>query len=84
MKKVVITGVTGFIGGHLAIVLLEKGVFVYGVDIDAPKFDLYKKYPNFKAVVADFSKYETLDQLIRDDIDVFYHFAFTFFFSFSY
>lgn len=75
MKKVIITGVTGFIGGHVALNLLQKGIFVYGVDIDSSKFSLYEKYPNFKKVIADFTRYGELSKLINDNIDVFFHFA---------
>ncbi|MEO0272455.1 MAG: GDP-mannose 4,6-dehydratase, partial [candidate division WOR-3 bacterium] len=32
MKKVLITGVAGFIGSHLAERFIREGYFVYGVD----------------------------------------------------
>lgn len=76
MKKVIITGVTGFFGGSLARKLLASGVQVIGVDIETPKFEEFKSYDNFTAVVAGFNKYEELPSLISDtDVEVFYHFA---------
>lgn len=76
MNKVVITGVTGFIGGSLARKLLSEGVTVYGVDIDTPKLEEFKTEKNFIPVIAPFEAYENLPELIKDDeIDVFYHFA---------
>lgn len=76
MKKVIITGATGFIGGALAKKLLSDGVTVYGIDIDAKRLEQMKQYGDFIPVVADFSKYDKLSEMITDkDIDVFYHFA---------
>lgn len=76
MKKVIITGVTGFIGGSLARKLLSEGVFVYGIDIQTPKINEYKKWKNFLPIIARFEEYEQLPDRIQDpDIDVFYHFA---------
>lgn len=75
MKKVIITGVTGFIGGSLARKLLSEGIIVYGIDVDTPKFDKFKNYENFIPIVASFEEYGNLSEQISDDIDVFYHFA---------
>lgn len=76
MKKVIITGVGGFIGGALAQKLLQNGVKVYGVDVAKEQFALLHQYSNFIPIISDFSKYESLHELIHDeDIDTFYHFA---------
>ena len=37
MKKVIVTGATGFIGGAFTRKLLKQGVKVYGIDVSADK-----------------------------------------------
>jgi nucleoside-diphosphate-sugar epimerase len=76
MKKVLITGVTGFIGGSLARKLLSEGITVYGVDIETTKLNEFKKYDNFIPVIATFEDYALLPSRIHDkEIEVFFHFA---------
>lgn len=76
MKKVMITGVTGFIGGSLARKLLAENVIVYGVDIKTSKFNEFNLYSNFIPVFASFDDYQQLPARLCDkEIEVFYHFA---------
>ena len=76
MKKVVITGVTGFFGCALAKKLLSLGIKVIGVDIDKYKLSALSDDSNFIPVVAKFEDYENLHKLICEaNIDVFYHLA---------
>lgn len=76
MNKVIITGVTGFIGGSVARKLLDDGVFVYGVCRDTAKLDELKKYDNFTPIIASFADYGRLSEKIQDkEIDIFYHFS---------
>lgn len=75
MKKAIITGAGGFIGGALTELLLSKGIIVYGVDISEKSLERYEEKDGFIPIVADFTKYEHLHEMIQDDIDVFYHFA---------
>ena len=75
MKKVIITGAGGFIGGALTKHLLDKGARVYGVDVDEKRLAKFERYENFTPVIADFSKYPQLHEMIKGDVDVFYHFA---------
>ncbi len=74
--KYIVTGATGFIGGALATKLLENGHVVYCIDINLDNLNMkFSKYKSFVPIVADFSKYKTLHEIINDKIDVFYHFA---------
>lgn len=76
MKKVVITGCTGFFGSAMTKALLDDGVEVYGVDVSekihANQIDNKLYHP----IEASFDDYSNLPELIQDkDIDVFFHFA---------
>lgn len=75
MKTAIVTGAGGFIGGALTEFLLSNGITVYGVDISEKLFAKYKQQKNLIPIIADFSMYEKLHEMICDDIDVFYHFA---------
>jgi nucleoside-diphosphate-sugar epimerase len=76
MRRAVITGATGFIGGALARRLLTGGARVYGVGRDAGKLEALKRYGDFVPVVADFEDYGRLHETIGErGFDVFYHFA---------
>ena len=75
MKKVIVTGAGGFIGGALTEKLLQNGVKVYGVDISENALEKFSMYENFIPVIADFSKYDILHEMIKDEVDVFYHLA---------
>ena len=75
MKKVIITGAGGFIGGALTQKLIDKNITVYGVDISENMLKKFGGYKNFIPIIADFSRYENLHEMIKDEIDVFYHLA---------
>ena len=75
MKTAIVTGAGGFIGGALTKLLLDEGITVYGVDISEKALARYNGKENFVPIVADFTKYDHLHEMIRGDIDVFYHFA---------
>ena len=62
-KKVLITGVAGFIGSHLLSRALKEGYTVIGVD----NF-LTGRMSNIEAVLAEDSEYSSRFQLIREDI----------------
>lgn len=51
MTRVAVTGAGGFIGGHLAAYLKEKGYWVRGIDI---------KQPEYRSI-ADFDEWKTTD-----------------------
>lgn len=75
MRKVVVTGATGFLGSALSRELLAQGVIVYGVGTNQNKLDELAGIPGFIPVRLGFENFGKLPQLINDDIDVFYHFA---------
>ena len=76
MKKVVITGVTGFIGSALAKRLLQSKVTVYGVGRNISRLNELAAWGDFVPVVVDFEQYEALHTQINDsDLDMFWHFA---------
>lgn len=76
MKKVIITGASGFLGGALAKKLLQQGCIVYGVGSGITNLTKLESYGNFVPVIANFTRYFELDKLITErNFDVFYHFA---------
>ena len=76
MKKAIVTGAGGFIGGALTKKLLDNKCEVYGIDVSEANLSIFADYENFIPVAADFTKYNRLSEIIKDnDIDVFYHFA---------
>lgn len=76
MKKVIVTGATGFIGSALVRRLLLDGITVYGIDINQDKLESMRRYGDFIPVVAGFERYNCLGELIGNSgFDAFYHFA---------
>ena len=76
MKKVIVTGANGFLGGALTKKLLLQGVKVIGIGTDKKQLETYCQLGDFVPVVATFPEYINLHEIIKDnDIDVFYHFA---------
>ncbi len=76
MKKVIITGANGFLGGALAKKLLKSGCKVIAIGTDEKQLELLKQFGKCTTINASFEIYEKLYETINDrDIDVFYHFA---------
>lgn len=77
MKKAIVTGATGFVGGWLVKELISQGVKVIAV-VRSKESDLtlLNEYDNVRIVVCPLDEFSILPSLIEDDdIDVFYHFA---------
>lgn len=77
MKKVIVTGATGFVGGWLVKELVSMGVKVIAV-VRSEESDItaLQQYDNVRIVVCPLEEITTIPLLILDnDIDVFYHFA---------
>lgn len=77
MKKAIVTGATGFVGGWLVKELVSRGVEVIAV-VRSEESDMtvLQQYDNVRIVVCPLDEITTLPLLIFDnDVDVFYHFA---------
>jgi len=69
MKKVVVTGSAGFIGGYIVEELLNKGYSVVGVDNYSKYGPVTKSYddnPNYELVVGDVQDVELMTRLLSD------------------
>ena len=69
MKKVVVTGSAGFIGGYIVEELLTKGYKVVGVDNYSKYGPVAKSYddnPNYELVVGDVQDTELMTRLLMD------------------
>ena len=76
MKKVIVTGATGFIGRHLTETLLLQGIEVYGIGRNRAVLEELSVHNLFHPVYADFEEYQNLDQRIQErEFDVFFHIA---------
>ena len=72
MKKCVVLGAGGFIGGHLVTKLKSLGNWVRGVDI---KYHEYKKSDSDEFIIGDLRNYECVNLVIDDTIDEVYQLA---------
>ena len=72
MKKVVVLGAGGFIGGHLVTKLKTLGYWVRGVDI---KEHEYKQTDADEFLLLDLRQYENVEKSITNDIDMVYQLA---------
>ncbi|ARJ05992.1 NAD-dependent epimerase [Cnuibacter physcomitrellae] len=69
MKKVLVTGSAGFIGGYIVEELLAKGYQVVGVDNYSKYGPVKKSYdddPNYELVVGDVQDVELMTKLLAD------------------
>lgn len=84
MKNVLITGVAGFIGFHLAKKLLLDGYTILGIDlinfdensISSTRLKILVEYKNFKYFKTDLSEFNNLTPIFNDNnIDSIIHLA---------
>lgn len=76
MKKVIITGASGFIGKALTERLLKEGITVYAIVRNKSRIKDLEKYSSLMTIEAEFADYSNLPELVKEkDIDVFYHFG---------
>ena len=81
--KILVTGVAGFIGSHLAQRLLERGDEIFGIDNfysgtknNIEYLKLFDKNNRFTFIEADIRNFETINKIIKDyNIKQIYHLA---------
>ncbi len=74
MKKIVITGASGFIGQHLMKHYLKEGAYVCAIVPDPENIEQYKTYDNFEVVKAGFEDFDKISDLTSlKNVDVFYY-----------
>lgn len=72
-KKILITGGSGFLGGHVAEKLIKEGYYCYILDIKRPTF--LKSYNNkFTFIQGNISNRKKLLNIVKK-VDIVYHFA---------
>ena len=74
MKKALVCGAGGFIGGHLVKFLKAKGYWVRGVDLKYNEFQPVHEYAD-EFVQGDLRKLEIVKQVVSKDIDEIYQLA---------
>jgi UDP-glucuronate 4-epimerase len=76
MKKILVTGVAGFIGFHLAHALLDAGYAVVGIDnlsdyydpkIKKKRLEMLKANKHFRFTKLDIIKYATLEKFLKKE-----------------
>ena len=76
MKKVIVTGATGFIGKALVKSLLKSNFEVWAIARSPKKLEDIISEPNLKIIQADFNELIKLKEKISDkNFECFYHFA---------
>lgn len=73
-SRVLVTGVSGFVGQKLTGRLLEGGHSVIGVDLRTGDFD-FARHPDFQFCAADLTDTASVADLPLDDVDLLYHLA---------
>lgn len=76
--QILITGVSGFLGSHLADFHLKKGDSVFGIDNNSAKHSKDAEhlftYPNFQFILSDLQDISIYQNLLTQ-VDLIYHFA---------
>ena len=76
MKKVIITGASGFIGKALTKHLLDQNIEVYAIVRDPQKLSDLSTYSNLKIITCEMSEYSSLvDKITERDFDVCFYCA---------
>lgn len=76
MKKVIVTGATGFLGKAVTEELVQAGVTVYAIVRDIKKASCFQNNPLIQVIVCDMDEIDQLEKRITSrNFDAFYHFA---------
>lgn len=76
MKKAVITGCTGAVGISLIEELINNGWVILAVPREnSARITAIPKHPNVQIVECDLDNLENLPQKVKEEFDVFFHFA---------
>lgn len=77
MKKVLVTGATGFVGFHVVRLLADRGMEILAIVRDVSKAEeLFSDLPSVRYIACEMEQYQHLPELLPDrDIDTAYHFA---------
>ncbi|WP_293008623.1 MULTISPECIES: NAD-dependent epimerase/dehydratase family protein [unclassified Oscillibacter] len=77
MKKVLVTGATGFVGSHVVRLLADKGMGILAIVRDVSKAEeLFSDLPSVRYIACEMEQYQHLPELLPDrNIDIAYHFA---------
>lgn len=82
MRKVIITGVGGFLEGALEKELLNNNYIVYGLSTNINRLSSLHNYENFVPILANYSNYSQLANILRErDFDYCIHTAWDIFSS---
>ncbi len=75
MKKIVVTGASGFIGKALCERLLSEGNYVYAIVRNKEKLKDLSRFENLNVIELEMKDYNNLSSKVNDEIDTMFHFA---------
>lgn len=76
MRRVIVTGASGFIGQAVSRALINEGVEVFGLSFHLEKLGDLRNHPMFHVIEAEFRDYKNLHEMIDETgFDAFFHFA---------
>jgi len=74
--KVLITGISGFVGYHLAMKCLTEGMSVYGIDKQiTDNINKLESFDKFNFTVADIGIADDINEAFQEPVDIIYHLA---------